>query len=159
MINPLIDLITEHNMVIALPPKIPTYETVTSNWTHPDNVWRNDNPNDPITICDIDPSTRPPQANHLPIITELDLPILRAGTFPMCNMRDANFKAINKKLQALLADRGPAQRIQTKEELESVVNTLVVTLQEVLDQEVPATKPSPFTKQWWTKELTELKQE
>ena len=46
-----------------------------------------------------------------------------------------------------------------KEELESAVNTLVVTLQEVLDQEVLATKPSPFTKRWWTKELTELKQE
>ena len=157
MINPLIDLITDHNMVITLPPEIPTYETVTSNWTCPDNVWRNDNPNDPITICDVYPSIRPPQANHLPIITTLDLPILRAGAFPTCNMRDADFKAINKKLQVLLADRGPAQRIQTKEELESAVNTLVVTLQEVLDQEVPATKPSPFTKQWWTKELTELK--
>ena len=111
MINPLIDLITDHNMVIALPPEIPTYKTVTSNWTRPDNVWRNNNPNDPITICDIYPSIRPPQADHLPIITELDLPILRAGAFPMCNMHDADFKAINEKLQALLADRGPAQRI------------------------------------------------
>ena len=126
---------------------------------HAQNVWHNDNPNDPITICDIYPSIRPPQADHLPIITKLDLPILRAGAFPTCNMHDADFKAINKKLQALLADRGPAQRIRMKEELESAVNTLVVTLQEVLDQEVPATKPSPFTKRWWTKELTELKQE
>ena len=66
-------------------------------------------------------------------------------------------KPSTEKLQALLADRGPAQRIRTKEELESVVNTLVVTLQEVLDQEVLAIKPSPFTKRWWMKELTELK--
>ena len=39
VINPLLDLITEHNMIIVLPPDIPTYETITSNWTHPDNVW------------------------------------------------------------------------------------------------------------------------
>ena len=159
MINPLIDLITEHNMVIALPPEIPTYETVTSNWTHPDNVWRNDNPNDPITICDVDPAIRPPQADHLPIITVLDLPILRASTFPTCNMCEANFETINEKLQALLANRGPAQRIWSKEELEMAVNALVETIQEVLDQEVSTTKPSPFTKRWWTKELTELKRE
>ena len=74
-------------------------------------------------------------------------------------MHDANFETINKKLQALLANRGPAQRIRTKEELETAVNTLVETIQEVLDQEVPITKPSPFTKCWWTKELTELKHE
>ena len=111
MINPLIDLITEHNMVIALPPKIPTYETVTSNWTGLDNVWRNANPNDPITICNVDPAIRPPQADHLPIITVLDLPILRASAFPMRNMHDADFETINEKLQALLANRGPAQRI------------------------------------------------
>ena len=34
MINPLLDLITEHNMILALPPDIPTYKTTTSNWTH-----------------------------------------------------------------------------------------------------------------------------
>ena len=48
MINPLLDLITEHNMILTLPPNIPTYKTTTSNWTHPDNVWHNDNPDNPI---------------------------------------------------------------------------------------------------------------
>ena len=111
MINPLINLITEHNMIIAIPPEIPTYETTTSNWTCPNNVWHNNNPNDPITLCNVDPSICPPQADHLPIITVLNLPILRARAFPTHNMCNANFETINKKLQALLANHGPAQRI------------------------------------------------
>ena len=159
MINPLLDLITEHNMIIALPPDIPTYETVTSNWTRPDNVWRNENANDPIIICNVDPFIRPPQADHLPIVTELDLSTQRANAFPTRNMREADFKEINKRLQTLLHQRCPARKIRNKDELESAVNKLVEAIQEVLEVEVPASKPCPYTKRWWTKELTELKQE
>ena len=91
-------------MVITLPLKIPTYKTITSNWMHPDNVWHNNNPNNPITLCNVDPSIHPPQADHLPIITMLNLPILRARAFPTHNMHNADFNTINKKLQAPLAD-------------------------------------------------------
>ena len=158
MINPLLNLITEHNMIIALPPDIPTYETVTSNWTCPDNIWRNNNPNDPIITCNVDPYIQPPQADHLPIITKLDLPIQRADAFPTWNMWEADFKEINKQLQTLLQEHCPAKKICTKDELESAVNKLVETIQEVLEVVVPATKPCPYMKHWWTKELTELKQ-
>ena len=44
----------------------------------------------------MDPSIQPPQADHLPIITELYLPIQRADAFPMRNMQEADFKEINK---------------------------------------------------------------
>ena len=56
MVKPLIDLITKHNMCIALPLDIPIYKMVTSNWAHPDNVWCNNNTLNPILICDINPS-------------------------------------------------------------------------------------------------------
>ena len=125
MINPLLDLVMEYNMILTLPPNIPTYETATSNWTCPNNMWCNNNPDDPITICNVDPSIHPPQANHLPMITELDLSIHRASTFPTCNMHDTDFKTINKKLQALLANQCPAQKICSEEDLENTVNTLV----------------------------------
>ena len=69
----------------------------------------------------------------------------------MCN---ANFKTINKKLQALQAAQCQAQKICSEEELENTVNTLVRLI-----QEVPTTKPSPYTKHWWSKELIELKRE
>ena len=159
MVNPLLDLVMEHNMTLTLPSDIPTYKTAMSNWTCPNNVWHNDNPDNPITICNVDPSICPSQADHLPIVTKLDLSICRASTFPTCNMHDTNFKTINEKLQALLVDQCPAQKIHSEEELENTVNALVRLIQEVLTQEVPATKPSPYTKRWWSKELTELKKE
>ena len=159
MINPLLDLITEHNMIIVLPPDIPMYETMTSNWMCPDNIWHNNNLNDPIITCNIDPSIWPPQANHMPIITKLDLSIQRANAFPMWNMHKADFKEINKQLQTLLQEHCPARKICNKDKLRSTVNKLVEAIQEVLDIEVPASKPCPYTKQWWMKEPMELKWE
>ena len=50
MVKPLIDLVTKHNMHITLPPDIPTYETVMSNWTHPDNIWHNNNTLNPTEV-------------------------------------------------------------------------------------------------------------
>ena len=157
MINPLLNLITEHDMLMSLPPDIPTYETATSTWTRPDNVWRNNGPEDPVTICNVWPQIRPPVADHLPIYTELDLPIPRANAFPTRNLRGADFKTINENLQKLLAERCPPKRIRSKEELENTVNTLVNAIQEAVDEVVPVSKPSPFVKRWWTKELTEIK--
>lgn len=54
MIDPLLDLVTAHNMTTILLPGIPTYEMTTSNWTHPDNIWHNNIPTDPITSCNVE---------------------------------------------------------------------------------------------------------
>lgn len=159
LVDPLLDLITNHDMIQSLPPGIPTLETVTHNWTRPDNVWRSNNANDPIVRCDVDPSIRPPKADHLPIITELDLSISRTSPPPTRNMRTADFTTINEKLQERLTLECPATRITSKDELNNTVNKLVKIMNEVIDEEVPATRPSPFAKRWWTKELTELKKE
>ena len=82
MINLFIDLIIKYNMLIILPLGIQTYKTTTGNWTWLDNVWHNDIPNNPVTICDVDPSLCPPLANHLPIHMVLNLPVSRAHTPP-----------------------------------------------------------------------------
>lgn len=159
MIDPLLDIITNYDMIQTLPPGIPTLETVTHNWTRPDNVWRSNNPNDPIIQCNVDPSIRPPKADHLPIVTEIDLSIPRTSTHPTRNMHTANFDIINDKLRERLTTRCTAAQITTKEDLETTVNKLVDILNEVIDEEVPVTKPSPYAKRWWTKELTDLKKE
>ena len=95
----------------------------------------------------------------MPIITKLDLSIQRANAFPTQNMCEADFKEINKWLQTLLQECCPARKICNKDELKSIVNKLVEAIQEVLDIKVPASKPCPYMKQWWTKELMELKWE
>ena len=49
LIDPLIDFIVNHNMTLALPLGIPTYETALRNWTRPDIVWCLNNPVDPLS--------------------------------------------------------------------------------------------------------------
>jgi hypothetical protein len=44
-----------------------------------------------------------------------------------------------------------------KEEFVIKVNELVHIISAVLEQNLEATKPSPFTRRWWTKELSDLK--
>ena len=41
-------------------------------------------------------------------------------------------------------------------ELENAINSLVNSIQDVLKEEVPTTKPCPFMKRWWNNELTVL---
>lgn len=73
LINPLLDLINEHEMVLVLPQGIPTYKTASGNWMRPDNIWQSSNPLNPIITCNVKPSLC---TDHLPIITELDLSIM-----------------------------------------------------------------------------------
>ena len=157
MINPLLDLITEHNMTLVLPPGIQTYETTSANWTHPDNVWSNNQPDSPITICDVNTSICPPLADHLSISLVLNLSICRAVIPLKLDIFFADFGSINAKLAEHLAQRCLAKELRTKEELEVSVDSLVKSIQETLAQEVPLTKPCPYMKHWWLNELSDLK--
>ena len=38
-VRPLLDLLHDYNLELALPLGIPTFETSTHKWTRPDNVW------------------------------------------------------------------------------------------------------------------------
>lgn len=158
-IDPLLDLIREYDMTMALPLGIPTFETVTGNWTRPDNVWRSNNPDNPITICNVSAEIRPPFADHMPIVTILDIPISRSSAPPSRNVRLADFEKINKKLKERLTARCPAVLIENKNDFEPTVNLFIDIINEVLDEEAPLTKPCPYTKRWWTKELTDLKED
>ena len=59
----------------------------------------------------------------------------------------------------MLLNHCPAKKIHSVVELEGSVNSLVEMIQEVLKQKVSVTKPSPYMKRWWSKELTRLKKE
>ena len=158
-ISLLLDLLNAHNMLLSLPPGIPTYETTNGNWTRPDNVWRSNNLVGPIVSCNIKPSLRPPHADHLPIITELDLALRRVNPPPTCNMREANFNTINNKLHNKLITLGPAKQLHCKEDISPAVDSLVKAITEAVNETTPPSKPSPYTKRWWTRELTDMKKE
>jgi hypothetical protein len=68
-----------------------------------------------------------------------------------------DWPAINKKLDRRLQQESPAVRIDTKEEFIAKVDKLTEVITAVLKEELPETKPSPYARRWWTKELTDLK--
>ena len=146
-------------MILTLPLGTPMYETVQGNWTRPDKVWRSNNPTDPIITCNTKPGVHPPRTDHLPIVMELDLTIQQATPSPTQDMRKANFNIINTKLQTRLEEQHPTKCIWCKEDVEGAVDTLVRIIKEILDEEVPISKPLPYAKRWWTGELTKLKKE
>ena len=74
-------------------------------------------------------------------------------------MQDADFKVINKKLKVLIADQCLAKPIGSQAELDNTVNSLVESIQTVIEQEVLLTKPCTFMKHWWTKGLTNIRKE
>jgi hypothetical protein len=74
MAQSLIHMVATYGMEMALPKGIPTLEqSSTKNWTRPDNVFASDTIINRFIKCDVDPYRRPPLADHLPIISEIDI--------------------------------------------------------------------------------------
>jgi ribonuclease HI len=156
-LQPLLDLIRDHNMDLSLPPGLPTFETVTHNWTRPDNVWLSHHASNLLISCCTNPSIRPTHADHLPIITVIDMPIPRAPPKVSPDFRNIDFKDFNKTLHTKLSRDSPACRLTTKEEFNTKVDQLTTIIQDTISQHAPLRKPSPFSKRWWNTDLTALK--
>ena len=156
-ISPLINILYKNDMLLSLPKSILTFQAPTGNWTRPDNVWCSNTPDNPILRCDMVPAIRPPLANHLPIITIVDLPLPRAEATETLDFRMADWPVVNADLAAQLEAKSPATHIETKDEFLEKVNTVVHIISDVLAKHLEVKCPNPFKKRWWTKELTLLK--
>jgi hypothetical protein len=156
-ISPLIDLLYKNDMLLALPKGIPTLQTPMGNWTRPDNVWRNNTPDNPIVRCDTVPAIRPPLADHLPIITILELPLPRSSAAKSLDFRMADWPKINTALSHQLEAESPAVHIKSKDEFNSKVDKVVPIITAVLEEQLEEKRPNPFKHRWWTKELSSLK--
>ena len=73
--NTLIKLIANYDLDMALPKGIPTLRhMVTKRYSRPDNVFATNGLADHITVCKVDPTSRPPSTDHFPITTNIQLP-------------------------------------------------------------------------------------
>jgi len=101
----LLELMSDHDMDMAFPKDIPTLEAKsTKNWTCPDNVFCSMNSVDAIVSCDTNPGLRGPGADHVPILTVLDLQVQRAVTAPVYNFRTTDWDSFGKEMRARLED-------------------------------------------------------
>ena len=144
-------------MVMALPKGIPTLQTSAGNWTRPDGVWRNSTSADPVLRCDTVPAIRPPLADHLPIITILDLPFPRASAESSLDFREADWPEVCVDLKQRLDGTTPAKHIESHEEFIKKVDDVTRIISEVLNDHLDEKTPNPYKQRWWTRELTILK--
>jgi hypothetical protein len=156
-IDPLLDLLHNFDMDLVLPPGIPTLETVTGNWTRPDNVWLTHSNTSSIITCNVNTHLRPPNTDHLPIITIISLPIARSSSPPSPDFHDVDWIDFDATLSTLLDLHSPALHINNKTEYDTKVSKLTSLLQQTIATTVPIRKPTPFSKRWWCPELNNLK--
>ena len=157
MMQPLLDIIYRFDLRMALPPGIPTLQALsTGNWMRPDNVWCTSHTLDLFTRCDTDPGLRGPNTDHLPILSTLDLPLLRGTPKPYRNFRSTDWEAFTEQLTTLLSHSEP-KRLATKESFREALDEINMALRTTMEAKVPINKPLPHTKRWWTNELNDLR--
>jgi len=142
---------------MALPPKIPTLQALsTGNWTRPDNVWCTNHTTDLFTSCDTDPGQRGPNTDHVPILSKLEFPLNHNVPKPTRNFHATNWETFNEHLATLLSPQSP-QRIRTNIDFHIACARLTLALKTAIENVIPLNTPYPFTKRWWSHELSTLR--
>jgi hypothetical protein len=141
----LLGKVGDYNMVMTLPKNTSTLKAKsTKNWTRPNNVFCSENTADLIVICDMDPQLRGPGTDHIPILTNVELPVICTVIPPTYNFRMVDWEEFNKELEARLVDIPPPEILATKPQFEAAVHDITETLRDVIHTTVTLTKPFPL---------------
>ncbi|EJF58325.1 hypothetical protein DICSQDRAFT_67235 [Dichomitus squalens LYAD-421 SS1] len=143
---------------MALPAGIPTLEASrTKNLTRSDNVFCSTDLIESLRSCKTAPHLRPTKTDHFPIHTIFDLP-LACSVLPLRrNFRDVDWKAFNTALRVALQDSALPEEIQTTDDFDRTLSLLMKAINRAVEKEVPYSRPSPFSKRWWSKELAAMR--
>ena len=156
MVQPLLDLVNRFDLRMTLPAGIPTLQALsTGNWTRPDNTWCSNHTADLFTLCDTSPGLRGPNTDHVPILSKLEFPLSHNTPKPSRNFRATDWGKFNEHLATLLPPQ-PSQ-LRSREEFLATLSTLTTTLSSTIEATVPLNTPFPFTKRWWTHDLSKLR--
>jgi len=153
----LMQLIAEHQLMLALPAGTLTYQSDShGTWSTLDLVFCDQATHGRILTCNASIEDRLPSADHLPIHTILDIAIRPADRTPARNFRGVDWEKFNKTLSYLLNSKMPhADTVpSTTEALDEYIDKLTDTIRQTICQHVPQSRAGPYTKRWWTPELT-----
>jgi ribonuclease HI len=158
--KPLLQLMAMQGMEMALPKGIATLEqSNTGNWTRPDNVFISGEQMEQVMVCDVEPSKRLPLADHLPIMTTLNIKPRAAGIRERKNWRMVEWETFRKELTKKLDSLPPPTELVDLQRFESTLTALEKSIQETVEATVPTQKLTPHTKRWWTLELSQLRKQ
>jgi ribonuclease HI/endonuclease/exonuclease/phosphatase family metal-dependent hydrolase len=158
--QPLIDMIGSFNMKMALPPGIPTLRAhSTGNHTRVDNVFCSEDLLDTVIKCQTDDATRPVKTDHYPITTYLDLFTHKSKPQPRLNFREVDWPEFSKTLKANLDNIPRPAVISNVNSFNRKLADLNTAIWNAINEHVSTTKPCPYSKRWWSAELTQSKKD
>ena len=156
--QPLLNMLSRHNMKMALPPFIPTLRShSTGNHTRVDNIFCNEALIDAVIKCNTDDASRPVKTDHYPIVIQLNIHTPKVAQKPRYNFRLADWPELVTTLKTNLDNLPPPTEITDIQEFDSKLNALNTAIQDAIGKHVQLTKPSPYSKRWWSTELAKEK--
>jgi len=155
----LINLLAIYNLVQVLPKGIATLEASnTKNLTRPDNVFCSADLMQAFASCTVEYHLRPIITDHFPIISSLEFHPEIATSAPKPNYRETDWESFNETLAARLDAIPPAQELTSRIQFDEAFTNLTEAISQTINERVPKTKPSPYAKRWWSKDLDQERQ-
>ena len=155
----LIHAITEQNLYMALPKHIPTLKVMASkNYTRTDNVFVSIDMHNALITCDTKPYDQPPRTDHMPIDTTIDLELRRNTEKMRYDFRAINWDKFNETLANKIQNQVLSTTLTCSADLFDRIDLLNRIINETIEEEAPTTRPTSYTKRWWTKEISKLRQ-
>ena len=156
--QPLIDMISKHDMCMVLPKDIPMLEACsTKNFTRVDNVFCTANLIDCVISCNTYPHWRPQKTDHMLVISILDIEPEEAIQTTKFNYRSMDWEEFRRSLEINLEEMIVVKEITSEEDLYEHIAKLDSVIKATIKDLVPLSKLSPYAKRWWTKELSIMK--
>ena len=150
----LIEGILQQGMQLLIPPGTITYPKA---GTAIDLVWGNEQAANNIMKCRV-AENNDHGSDHYPIETILNLhPNTRLTKEPPYNFAKTDWKTLKTKLQEYLPTLPENNPLTTTNEIDEFATDLTNAISKAIEETTPRKKPSPFSKRWWNKELTKLR--
>jgi hypothetical protein len=73
------------------------------------------------------------------------------------NYHEADWEGVRKELSVQLAKLPPAAQITNQRQMDESCKNLTTAIQRAIEAEILVSNPTPKSKRWWTKELTQLR--
>lgn len=94
-------------------------------------------------------------SDHLPIDTAFALAIPEDSPVPRRALKSANWERIRGAVLRDVQNGG----IHHTADIHTYAQSMIDVVNRALDRHAPLTKPSPYSKRWWTQDLTALRQD
>jgi hypothetical protein len=156
--QPLLNLLSRHNMKMALPPFIPTLcSHSTGNHTRVDNMFCSEALIDAVVKCNMDDASRPIKTDHYPIVTQLNIHTPNTAQKLRYNFRLADWPELVTTLKTNLDNLPSPTEITNIQDFDNKLDALNTAVQDAIKKHIQLTKLSPYSKRWWSTELVKEK--